>query len=35
MSKYNFDEIINRYNTNSLKYDYKKRRGMPLDVLPL
>ena len=35
MSKYDFDEVINRYNTNSLKYDYKKRRGMPDDVLPL
>ena len=35
MSKYNFDEVINRYNTNSLKYDYKERRGMPSDVLPL
>ena len=35
MSKYNFDEVINRYNTNSLKYDYKERRGMPNDVLPL
>lgn len=35
MSKYNFDEVISRYNTNSLKYDYKKRRGMPENVLPL
>lgn len=35
MGKYNFDEIINRKNTNSLKYDYAKRRGKPEDVLPL
>ena len=35
MAKYDFDEVINRYNTNSLKYDFKKRRGMPDDVLPL
>jgi len=32
--KYNFDEIIDRYNTNSLKYDFKKERNMPLDVNP-
>lgn len=35
MGKYNFDEIINRKNTNSLKYDYAKRRGKPEDVIPL
>lgn len=35
MGKYNFDEIIDRKNTNSLKYDYAKRRGKPEDVLPL
>lgn len=32
---YDFDKEINRYNTNSLKYDYKKERGVPLDVIPL
>lgn len=31
----NFDEIINRRNTNCLKYDFAKTRGMPEDVLPL
>ena len=31
----NFDEIINRKNTDCLKYDFAKRRGMPEDVLPL
>ncbi|MBD5143024.1 MAG: pyridoxal phosphate-dependent aminotransferase [Ruminococcus sp.] len=31
----NFDRIINRKNTRSLKYDFAKRRGMPEDVLPL
>ena len=35
MGKYNFDEVINRYNTNSLKWDYAKRRNKPEDVLPL
>ncbi len=31
----NFDEVIERRNTNSLKYDFAKRRGLPEDVLPL
>lgn len=35
MSKYNFDEEINRYNTNSLKWDYAKYRNKPEDILPL
>ena len=35
MGKYNFDEIINRYNTNSLKWDYAEKRGKPKDILPL
>ncbi|MCM1228172.1 MAG: pyridoxal phosphate-dependent aminotransferase [Clostridium sp.] len=30
-----FDKIINRRNTDCLKYDFAKRRGMPEDVLPL
>lgn len=30
-----FDEIINRRNTGSLKYDFAERRGYPADVLPL
>ncbi len=30
----NFDEVINRRNTNSLKYDFAERRGYPEDVLP-
>ena len=32
---YNFDEIIDRRNTNSIKYDFAKERGMPDSVLPL
>ncbi len=32
---YNFDEIIERKNTNSLKYDFAIARGMPLDAIPL
>lgn len=34
MSKYNFDEIINRKNTNSLKWDFAKERGKKEGVLP-
>lgn len=30
-----FDTVINRKNTLSLKYDFAERRGMPKDVLPL
>lgn len=30
-----FDQIINRYGTDSLKYDFALRRGMPSDVLPM
>lgn len=30
-----FDTIINRKNTKSLKYDFAEKRGMPKDVLPL
>ena len=32
---YNFDEIINRNNTDCIKYDFKKVYNMPEDVLPL
>ncbi len=31
----NFDEIIDRRNTDSLKYDFAAKRGMPDDILPL
>ncbi|MDR0881513.1 MAG: pyridoxal phosphate-dependent aminotransferase [Candidatus Adiutrix sp.] len=33
--KYNFDEIIPRAGTNSLKYDFARERGRPEDILPL
>jgi cystathionine beta-lyase len=33
--KYDFDEIIDRRNTNSLKYDCAAERGMPEGLLPL
>jgi len=33
--KYNFDEVINRYGTNSYKYDFPERFGKPADILPL
>ena len=32
---YNFDEVINRYGTNSFKYDFVERFGRPADVIPL
>lgn len=32
---YDFNEIIDRKNTNSLKYDFAVERGRPADVLPL
>lgn len=31
----NFDEVINRKHTNSLKYDFAVRRGKPENLLPL
>lgn len=33
--KYNFDEIIDRRNTDSVKYDQVEKSGKPADVLPL
>jgi len=33
--KYDFDEIINRRNTDCLKYDFAVRRGRPENILPL
>lgn len=33
--KFDFDEIVDRKNTNSLKYDFAAERGRPADVLPL
>ena len=32
---YNFDKIIQRKNTNSLKYDFAEERGKPKDILPM
>lgn len=32
---YNFDTPINRYHTNSVKFDFKKAYGQPEDVLPM
>ncbi len=32
---YDFDKVIDRYNTDSLKYDFAERRGKPADILPL
>jgi len=32
---YNFDTVIDRKNTNSLKYDFAEQRGMPSGILPL
>jgi len=33
--KYNFNQVIDRKNTNSLKYDFAVERGKPVDILPL
>ena len=33
--KFNFDEIIDRYNTNSIKYDFAAERGKPEGLIPL
>ena len=33
--KYDFDSIINRYGTNSMKYDYIDENGKPEGVLPM
>ena len=35
MAHYDFNEVIDRRNTNSLKYDFAAERGRPADVLPL
>lgn len=35
MHPYDFDQVIDRRNTNSLKYDFAAERGRPEDVLPL
>ncbi|MBQ8621954.1 MAG: pyridoxal phosphate-dependent aminotransferase [Oscillospiraceae bacterium] len=35
MAQYDFDAVIDRKNTNSLKYDFAVERGKPADVLPL
>jgi cystathionine beta-lyase len=33
--KFNFDEIIDRYNTNAIKYDFAAERGKPNGLIPL
>lgn len=33
--RYDFDRLIDRRNTNSLKYDFAVEQGRPADVLPL
>lgn len=35
MRKYDFDQVIDRKNTNSLKYDFAVERNLPADVFPL
>lgn len=35
MGQYDFDTVIDRRNTNSIKYDFAVERGKPADVLPL
>jgi len=33
--KYNFDEVIDRYNTQCIKYDFAAERGKPEGLIPL
>ena len=33
--KYDFDKLIDRSNTNSIKYDFAKERGKPEGLLPM
>lgn len=33
--KFDFDTVIDRRNTNSLKYDFAREKGKPEDILPL
>ena len=33
--KFNFDEIVDRYNTNCIKYDFAAERGKPEGLIPL
>ncbi|MDR1838051.1 MAG: pyridoxal phosphate-dependent aminotransferase [Treponema sp.] len=33
--QFNFDEVIDRYNTNSIKYDFAAERGKPEGLIPL
>ncbi len=34
MSKYDFDKLVDRKNTSSLKYDFSVERGRPKEILP-
>ena len=34
MVTYDFDRIVDRRNTDCLKYDFAVQRGRPKDVLP-
>ena len=33
--KYDYEKVIDRYNTSSSKYDFAVEKGKPADVLPL
>jgi len=35
MNTFDFDTVIDRRNTNSMKFDFAKENGLPEDVLPL
>ena len=35
MHTFDFDTVIDRRNTNSMKFDFAKENGLPEDVLPL
>lgn len=33
MAQYDFDQVIDHHNTNSLKYDFEVERGRPVSQL--
>ena len=32
---YNFDEVVNRYGTDCIKYDFREEHKVPQDAIPL
>ena len=34
-NQYNFDRVIDRRNTDSIKFDFAEQFGLPADALPM